>query len=57
MAASLLESQLNSLHQCLSASSNVSKEQTVGIIEDLHQLCVHEVTEKDIGNCHGVDFL
>ena len=48
MAASLLEDNLRSLHVCLSGDAS-QKEQSIAVIADLNQICVQEITEKDIG--------
>lgn len=50
MAASLLEENLRSLQQYVADADSVSKDQAVNVISDIQQLCVNEVTEKDIGN-------
>ena len=48
MAASLLEDNLRSLHRCLGGDAS-QKEQSIAVIGDLNQICVQEITEKDIG--------
>ena len=48
MAAGLLEDNLRSLHLCLNGDAS-QKEQSVAVIADLNQICVQEITEKDIG--------
>ena len=48
MAASLLEDNLRILHLCLSGDAS-QKEQSIAVIADLNQICVQEITEKDIG--------
>ena len=53
MAASLLEDNLRSLHNCLSGDA-AQKEQSIAIIADLNQICIQELSEKDIGTCHCV---
>ncbi|KAJ8318048.1 hypothetical protein KUTeg_003139 [Tegillarca granosa] len=56
MAASLLEENLRSLQQYVVDADNVSKDQAVNVISDIQQLCVNEVTEKDIDLCCSVLF-
>ena len=53
MAASLLEDNLRSLHDCLGGDA-AQKEQSIAIIADLNQICVQELTEKDIGKWQWV---
>ena len=48
MAASLLEDNLRFLQLCLTGDA-AQKEQSIAIIADLNQICVQEITDKDIG--------
>lgn len=48
MAASLLEDNLRFLHECLAGDAS-KKEQAISIVSDLNQICIQEITEKDLG--------
>lgn len=49
MADSLLEEHLRFLHESLTGDAS-KKEQAIAIVSDLNQICIQELTEKDIGN-------
>ena len=48
MAASSLEENLRALHKSLEGAAS-HKESAIGIVTDLNQICVQELTDKDIG--------
>ena len=48
MASSSLEENLRALHNSLSGSLS-QKENAIGLVTDLNQICVQELTDKDIG--------
>ncbi|XP_061175418.1 DNA-dependent protein kinase catalytic subunit-like [Saccostrea echinata] len=56
MAASLLDDNLRSLHECLTAANSASKEQADGIVADISQICINESTDKDIDLCCSILF-
>ena len=55
MAASSLKESLQALHKSLAGAAS-QKESAIGIVTDLNQICVQELTDKDIGWRHSLIF-